>query len=148
VTDRAESIVQAMERAFAPRPPRPERPRILVEWWPRPVIVPGRDSWVTQVLDAAGAVNPMGDRPVKSAPITDDEALALAPDAVVIAWCGVPFAKYRPDVVYRRDAWKTMRALRNGHVYAVPEAFLGRPSPRLVEGVHAMRRIVDAVSGP
>jgi len=30
------------------------RPSILVEWWPKPVIVPGRLSWVTQMLDAAG----------------------------------------------------------------------------------------------
>jgi iron complex transport system substrate-binding protein len=124
-----------------------DRPKVLVEWWPKPVIVPGRDSWVTQLLEAAGGENPMRERPVKSAPITDDEAIALSPDAVVISWCGVKPEKYRPDIVYRRPAWRTIPAIEHHRVYCVPEAFLGRPGPRLIEGYRAFRRIVAQVHG-
>jgi len=147
VAARAEALISEMrlelerpvEKALQAR-----SPRVLVEWWPKPVIVPGRDSWVTQLLAAAGAENPLADRPVKSQPITDDEAIRLRPDAVVISWCGVKPHKYRPDVVYRRAAWRDLPALRLGHVYGVPEAYLGRPGPRLVEGCRALRRIVSA----
>jgi iron complex transport system substrate-binding protein len=119
---------------------------VLVEWWPKPVIVPGRDSWVNQLLDVAGGENPLADRAVKSTPISDDEALALDPDAVVVSWCGVRPEKYRLDVVYRRPAWQSLRAIRNRRVYPVPEAFLGRPGPRLVDGCRALRRIVSECS--
>jgi iron complex transport system substrate-binding protein len=142
--DRAEQVVAEM-RSELERPVTHEsRPRVLVEWWPKPVIVPGRDSWVNQLLDAVGGSNPLAHRDVKSTPITDEEARALNPDAVVIAWCGVPFRKYRPDVVYRRVAWQSLPALQNRHVFPVPEAYLGRPGPRLVDGSRALRNVVEA----
>ncbi|MCA9577370.1 MAG: helical backbone metal receptor [Polyangiales bacterium] len=141
----AAALVASMQSVLDARPEAAAPPRVLVEWWPRPVIVPGQRSWVTQQLLAAGGLNPMGERPVESSPITDAEAVALAPEAVVISWCGVPAAKYRPDVVLRREAWRELAAVRDGHVYCVPEAFLGRPGPRLVEGVHALREVVARV---
>ena len=130
-----------------PPPMASRRTKVLVEWWPKPVIVPGRDSWVNQLLEAAGGENPMRERPVKSAPITDDEAAAFSPDAVVISWCGVKPEKYRPDIVYRRPGWRSIPAIEHRRVYCVPEAFLGRPGPRLIEGYRAFRRIVSEVCG-
>lgn len=142
----AAALVASMRETLDARPlARPDTPRILIEWWPRPVIVPGRRSWVNQQLAAAGAINPMGERDVESSPITDDEAVAFNPDAVVIAWCGVPFEKYRPDVVLGRDAWQEIPAVREGRVHCISEAYLGRPGPRLVDGVHALRRVVEDV---
>jgi iron complex transport system substrate-binding protein len=127
--------------------PDPAGPRVLVEWWPKPVIVPGRDSWVTQLLEKAGGVNPLGHEPVKSRPIDDAEIDALAPDAVVISWCGVPFHRYREDVVTRRERWKRTPALTHGRVFRVPEAYMGRPGPRLVEGFRALREVVCVARG-
>lgn len=119
---------------------------ILVQWWPKPVIVPGKKSWVTDMLVAAGAANPLAERNVKSTPLEDAEVLALDPDAVVISWCGVRLEKYRPEVVYRNEQWQQMKAIVNKHVYCVPEAYLGRPSPRLVQGYEALRDIVRALN--
>ncbi len=141
----AHRLVASMQTVLDARPNPAWQPRVLVEWWPRPVIVPGRHSWVTQQLLAAGALNPMGERDVLSSPITDAEALELRPDAVVISWCGVPFDKYRADVVYGREAWKDLPALTQRQVHCIPEAFLGRPGPRLVDGVLALRAIVEAM---
>lgn len=141
VAERGEALVLEMQRELERREASEHRARILVEWWPKPVIVPGKKSWVNQLMDAAGAVNPLADRDVESSPISDEEAVALDPDAVVISWCGVRLEKYRPDVVYRRPAWQSMRALRDRRVYCVAEAFLGRPGPRLVDGCRALRAI-------
>jgi iron complex transport system substrate-binding protein len=141
----ASRVVSDMKRELdepaGPERPEHRRPSILVEWWPKPVIVPGKLSWVTQMLACAGARGPLDDEAVKSRPITDDEARRANPDAIVIAWCGVPFEKYRTDVVFRRAAWKDVTALREGRVHRIPEAFLGRPGPRLVEGVRELRRV-------
>jgi iron complex transport system substrate-binding protein len=144
VSDRGDALVAAMRgeiRAGSKRLAR--RPRVLVEWWPKPVISPGRDSWVNQLLDAAGGENPLEARAVKSQPLSDEEVAAFAPDAVVISWCGVRPEKYRPEVVYRRSSWRDLPALRSRRVYCVPEAYLGRPGPRLVEGFRALRAIVE-----
>lgn len=137
VPERADAIVGELELRAVPPPDR--RPRVLVEWWPKPVIVPGRRSWVTDLVEAAGGENPFGDRDVKSTPITVAEAVAAAPDVVAIAWCGVPTSHYRPSVVGKRAGWADVPAVRGGRVVPIPEAWLGRPGPRLVEGFRALR---------
>ena len=144
VPERANALIAAMRGEIETGSrTSARRPRVLVEWWPKPVIAPGRDSWVNQLLHSAGGENPLEGRAVKSQSLSDEEVCALAPDAVVISWCGVRPEKYRPDIVYRRASWRDLPALRERRVYCVPEAYLGRPGPRLVEGFRALRRIVD-----
>lgn len=118
-------------------------PRILVQWWPKPVIAPGRHSWVNGLMAAAGAINPLAQRGVKSTPLEDADVRSLNPDAIVISWCGVRPEKYRPAVIYRNKHWQKLKALLNKRVYCVPEAYLGRPSPRLLEGYKALQKIVS-----
>ncbi|HVJ15638.1 MAG TPA: helical backbone metal receptor [Polyangiaceae bacterium] len=137
----ADALVQSMQADITPELGG-ELPSVLVEWWPKPVIAPGRESWVTDLLRAAGGRNPLAERDVKSTPLSDDELRALDPEAVVICWCGVRFEKYRPDVVQRRPALQGGTALRRGNVFCIPEAYLGRPGPRLVEGFRALSAVV------
>lgn len=145
VPSRGERLVAEL-RGELSRLARPAQggPRVLVEWWPKPVIAPGRQSWVTQMIALAGGENPLTARDVRSAPLTDSEVVALDPDAVVIAWCGVPFRRYRPEVVRRRQGWSGLRCVGPGRIHAISEEFLGRPGPRLVEGVRQLRSVVDA----
>lgn len=138
----AEQVVARMQAEIPPTPATPAGPSILVQWWPKPVIAPGRRSWVTDLLAAAGAVNPLGEEPVLSRPLTDEEVRDLAPDAVVLSWCGVAPEKIRPDVVYRNPVFQGLPFLEERRVFTVPEAFLGRPSPRLVDGYRALAEIV------
>ena len=77
--------------------------------------------------------------------MADEEVAELAPDAVVISWCGVHPAKYRPDVVLRNERWQKLSFVKKRRVFCVGEQFLGRPGPRLVEGVRALRAVVDEV---
>jgi iron complex transport system substrate-binding protein len=145
VLPRGAELVASMRQAMPALTPASGAPRLLVEWWPKPVIVPGRRSWVHDLILLAGGENPLGERAVKSTPITDDEARAAAPDAIIISWCGVRLEKYRPQIVYRRPAWQQIPALVAKRVFAVPEAFLGRPGPRLVDGYRALREIVQSM---
>jgi iron complex transport system substrate-binding protein len=140
---RGQALVSEMREQAADIGGTPQsRPSILVEWWPKPVIVPGKYSWVSDMIAAVGARNPWGERECKSTPITDEEAIATAPDAVVLSWCGVAPDKVRPDIVRKREAWRHLPALTNNRIYCVPEAWMGRPGPRLIEGMRALRSIV------
>ncbi len=145
VPERGADLAADFERALTPSHQDGRRPNILVEWWPKPVIVPGAKSWVTQLLELAGGSNPLGGEDVESRPVTDDEVSAMQPDAVVMSWCGVEEHNYRPDIVRRRESWHALPALRNNRIYPVTEAWLGRPGPRLIQGLHALRAIVDEI---
>ena len=139
---RGRSLIAQMQSDMPPVEPGGPRPKVLVEWWPKPLIAPARLSWVNELLHLAGGVNPFEGRDGKSAEVSDDEVRAAAPDAVVMSWCGVKEEKYRRDVVERRPGWSDVRAVKHGRIYPVTEAFLGRPGPRLVEGYRALARIV------
>lgn len=147
VPERGEAVVADMQAALAPVAVSPgaRRPTILVQWWPKPVIAPGRLSWVDELIALAGGENPLHGDAVKSRPLTDEEVREMAPDALVLSWCGVAPEKVRPDVVLENPAWRELAFVREGRVFLVPEAFLGRPSPRLVEGVGRLRQVVAAV---
>lgn len=142
-----EALVRRMEEQLAPAPTAPGyRPSILVQWWPKPVIAPGRLSWTHDLIERAGGRNPLGAEELESRPLSDAEVRELAPDAIVLSWCGIATDKVRADVVYANPAWQQLDALRHNRVFVVPEAGLGRPSPRLVEGFRALRAIVAALA--
>jgi iron complex transport system substrate-binding protein len=142
VPDRAEALVDTLTAGLTPMPATGRR--VLVEWWPKPVIAAGHRSWIEGLVTLAGGENALTGRDCISTPLTDDEVVALAPDVVVVAWCGVPFERYRLDVVYRRPAWQGLRALQERRVVPIAEAWLGRPGPRLLDGYHALRRVLEA----
>ena len=147
VAERGETLIQELQGELTDRGFTAKKPRVVVQWWNRPTIAPGALSWVTDLLELVGAENPIGRERVKSRPISDDELAFLNPDAIIVSWCGVRPEKVRPEVVARNPAWQQVEAVKQGQIYAVPEAFLGRPGPRLVEGYRALAEIVQRVRG-
>ncbi|WP_299695895.1 ABC transporter substrate-binding protein [Hydrocarboniphaga sp.] len=145
VSERGAHLIRQMRAQMPAVGTRHHRPRILVEWWPKPVIVPARRSWVTDIIELAGGCNPCGDIDAKSWALPDDDHQTYTADAIVMSWCGVQQSKYRPEIVRRREHWRHWPALSNNQIYAVTEAWLGRPGPRLVEGYAALRRIIEAL---
>jgi len=145
VSERGETLIRDMRAELVDRGLPKTRPRVVVQWWHRPTVAPGALSWVTDMLELVGAENPIGRERVKSRPISDDELAYLNPDVIVLSWCGVEPEKYRPEVVARNSAWQEVNAIKRGRVVCVPEAYLGRPGPRLVEGYRALAGIVEAV---
>ena len=120
---------------------------ILVEWWPKPVIVPGAKSWVNEMLRLAGARNPWEGADAESLEVDGEQVRDSQPEAVVMSWCGVDESKYRPHVVRRRAGWADVPAIRNDRIFAIGEAWLGRPGPRLLEGIGKLRAVVGEVRG-
>ncbi len=144
--EKANQCVYEMQQVLATSNKRANKPSVLIQWWPKPVIAPGQNSWTEDLIEAAGLVNPIADRPVKSTPLTDKEVRDLNPDAIAISWCGVQHNKYRPKVIYRNPAWQNTRFVMRKQVFTIPEAYLGRPSPRLVNGFLALRDIATALN--
>jgi len=148
VEARAEELVRGMRRELdeirAARPPRAPVP-LLVEWWPKPVIVPGARSWVGDLLEVAGATNPFGDRDAKSLPVEPEEVLGAGVRAIAVSWCGVEERNYRPERVLARPGWGEVPAVRDRVVAPISEAFLGRPGPRVVEGARRLAALVARV---
>jgi len=144
VPERGAALVEQMEAAMPPVAPAADAPRVLVEWWPKPVIGAARRSWVHDLIERAGGRNLLAGAEAKSATLEPEAARQLAPEIVVMSWCGVKEEKYRADIVLRREGWADVPAVRGQKVFPITEAWLGRPGPRLVEGYRALRRLIAA----
>ncbi|MEX2498184.1 MAG: cobalamin-binding protein [Wenzhouxiangellaceae bacterium] len=142
-TPRAEQLARRFD-ALAGIRPAPDPLPVLVEWWPKPVIAPGRRSWVNEMLALAGGFNPFAGIEAESSEISTAQAVAAGPEAIVMSWCGVDESKYRPHIVERREGWQDIPAIRNHRIHAISEAWLGRPGPRLLDGIARLRAVVDA----
>ena len=142
----ADRVVGAMEarldRARARQPAL--RPTVYLEWWPKPVIVPGRRCWTTEMITLAGGSAAFGDLDVRSTPVVDDAVPPRAPDILLTCWCGVPHERQVPRKMTERAGWDVIPGVRSGDVYAAEERYFGRPGPRLVDGVEWLQeRICD-----
>lgn len=127
--ERAEQVVEEFGRELRSlRTDFSHPPRVLVEWWPRPIIAAARESWVTDLLAALGAENALAERAGRSTPLTLDEVRAARPDLIVCSWCGAK--KLRPEVIEARGLGVP--------VVAIHESGLGRPGPRLIEGARQL----------
>ncbi|AKS41755.1 cobalamin-binding protein [Wenzhouxiangella marina] len=138
----ARHLIEAFEQRLDLPPPAHAPVPILIEWWPKPVIVPGRRSWTNEMLERVGGVNPFADVDRESLEISTEQACSAQPEAIVMSWCGVAEDKYRPHIVTRREGWSELPAVRNGRVLPISEAWLGRPGPRLIEGFDRLAEVV------
>ena len=134
---RAQEVAARLDadlRALHGTYPRP--PRVLVEWWPRPIIAATRDSWVTDLLDLLGAENALAGRPGRSTPLTLDEVRSARPDLIVCSWCGAK--KLRPELIEARGLGVP--------VVAIHESGLGRPGPRLLDGAQQLAQALKSLA--
>ncbi len=145
--ERGEALLLEMQsriqklRAGVPGFSRP--PKVMVEWWPKPVIVATRDSWITQMLEVLGAENAFAKIEKRSSVISLEVAIAANPDVICCSWCGVK--KLRREKILSRSGWQEIPAVSKNHVYDVPESFVGRPSPRLLEGLEILSGVLRGV---
>jgi iron complex transport system substrate-binding protein len=118
--ERAEQAVRSMEQQVeALRRAQPATPvRIYLEWWPRPMFAPGRDTYA-------------------------HELVAADPELCFVSWCGVAEDKLDPENLTTRPGLEQLAAARAGRVYRLDERFSGRPGPRMLE---ASRRMADVIA--
>ncbi len=144
LAQRAAQVVSRMQDEIeALRRGRPSVPvRIYLEWWPRPMFSPGRDSYADELIELAGGVNVFGDRAGASVQVEPDELVAAAPELCFVSWCGVEEAKLDPQRLIGRPGLQALTAAQAGRVYRLDERFSGRPGPRMLE---ASRRMAAAI---
>ncbi len=144
----AETIVAAMqarlEAVEAKARVLPRRARVFLEWWPKPVIVPGRACWTTEMIRIAGGESVFGHLDVRSTPIETDAVPPTSPDVLLTCWCGVPHERQKPEKLRERPGWEDIPGVRSGQVFAAEERLFGRPGPRLVEGVEWLHERIAA----
>ena len=103
-----------------------QRPRVFWRIWDAPLITIGRGSFLSQLVDIAGARNVYEDIAAPSQQITFEDVVRRDPEFVLVGPEG-------NETITTDPAWRALRAVREGRVRIVDTTLVGRPSVRLGE---------------
>jgi iron complex transport system substrate-binding protein len=136
--DRATAVVEEMKGVFASTRNAvagAETRTVYCEEWGKPLI--HSQTWVAELVSGAG-----GRFLGKPGSVTDAAAVAAQdPDVLVFAWCGAGDRVPLGRVIEKRQ-WQSLRAVREGRVYCVPDEFLNTPAPNLLQGLRALAGVI------
>ena len=112
------------------RPLRARRPAVFVVLGTAPIFTVGRGSYIASLIELAGARNAAADVAAPYARYSAEALIARQPDALIVD----------PDVRFADVAatppWSSLYAVRQHHVYVLPDAaILERPGPRYNDGL-------------
>lgn len=131
------AVQQDLEAASAGDVPADHRPSVLLLSWDRPPIVLGSGSFLSEILDRAGARNAFADLAVPSAPVSIEAVAARDPDWLLSTGAEPPALAGRPE-------WQGVRAVRLRRFLNVEGSEFNRPSPRIGSAVRQLRRVLEA----
>lgn len=123
-------------------PAERRRRTACIEWIDPPMMA---GNWTPELIDLAGGVQPLAVAGRHSTYTPWDDVVRFDPEVVVVMPCG--FDLERTVVEARRLAefadWQTLRAVRDGRVYAVDgNALFNRSGPRIVDSLELLARLV------
>ena len=99
----------------------------------------GPDSFVAELLTAAGGANIFADVTDAYPQVSLEQIVAKAPETIILAdsvW-GVT-----PEAVAAREGWGAIPAVTNGRVFPIDDNIVSRPGPRIVQGFAAVVAIL------
>lgn len=115
----------------------PSRPSVFVLVWDRPPMTLGQGSFLSEILEHAGARNAFADLEGSSAPISIEAVAGRDPDFVLTTADGDPAIASRPE-------WRAVRAVRENRFLRVKGSEFNRPSPRVGDAVRQLAAALAA----
>ncbi|MBK7578638.1 MAG: ABC transporter substrate-binding protein [Myxococcales bacterium] len=114
------------------------RPRALLVFGLRPVVVAAPGSFPDEMLTLAGADNVIVGERTRFPTLGIERVLALDPDVVVDSTGGA----MREGISITKDlpGWTEVRAVREGHLVVVSDDRVLRPGPRVGQGLAVLAR--------
>lgn len=118
------------------------RPRLYWEWWPNPIYTPGRQNWLTDVSELAGAINVFADFDTDNVKATREMVAEKNPDHICVVWCGIELKRIKTSMITEREEWRNMSAIVQNQVHILEEGLYCRPSPRILDGLEKLVSLI------
>jgi iron complex transport system substrate-binding protein len=118
------------------------RPSLYWEWWPKPIFTPGKINWLTEVSEAAGAVNVFQDIELASVQTEWEDVVNRKPDFICLAWVGVRKEKVQKEIVKKRAGFEKLGLTNDNQILILEEELYCRPSPRLLDGLEMLYPLI------
>jgi len=115
-------------------------PGVFVQIGINPIITVGRDTFHNDMITMAGGFNISGHEKAKYPQYNMEEILLKSPDIIIIS------SMHRGGGFERKKEewknWKNIPAVRNGRIYIIDSDLIDHPSPRIVDGLEELARLI------
>ena len=127
--------VREVAARVAPRP----RPRVLYVVWPEPLVVPGRNAIVSELIELAGGRSITATSGEGYPRYSVEAALARNPEVILIASHD---AARSPLMRAKWERFTQVPAVSAGRLYTLDGNLMHRYGPRMVDGLEVLARLL------
>ncbi len=116
------------------------RPKVFIQISDAPIVTVGKGSFADDLIRLAGGENIAGKEKEVYPRFGMEEILKRSPEVIVISSMN-PKGDYQ-KVLQDWNRWKTIPAVKNGRIHLIDSDLLDRPSPRIVNGLEELARVL------
>ncbi len=116
------------------------RPKVFIQIGDAPIVTVGKGSFADDLLRLAGGENIAGKEKEVYPRFGMEEILKRSPEVIVISSMN-PKGDYQ-KILQEWTRWKTIPAVKNGRIYLIDSDLLDRPSPRIIDGLEELARVL------
>lgn len=98
----------------------------------------GPNTFINSIIELAGGRNVMAEAPVAWPSYTLEEIVKTDPDIIFISG-----DDSMVDLMKTSSGYKDMRAVKEGHVYAIDPNLTSRPSPSILDALKIIKDVLD-----
>jgi len=115
------------------------RPGVFFQIGAAPVVSVGTRTYIHELIMLAGGMNvTSGETPYPR--FSREQLIALSPDVVIIT--SMTRSDAFEQVLAEWNKWPQIQAVRNKQIYMADSDLFDRPSPRLVDGLEALVKLI------
>jgi iron complex transport system substrate-binding protein len=116
------------------------RPKVFIQIGDTPIVTVGKGSFADDLIRLAGGEN-IASREKEVYPrFGMEEILKRSPEVILISSMN-PKGDYQ-KIFLEWSRWKTIPAVKNNRIHLIDSDLIDRPSPRIIEGLEEMARIL------
>src|SRR4030042_1389985 len=115
-------------------------PKVFIQIGDVPIVTVGKGSFADDLIRLAGGENIAGKEKEVYPRFGMEEILKRSPEVIVISSMN-PRGDYQ-KILQEWARWKTIPAVKNGRIHLIDSDLLDRPSPRIIDGLEELARVL------
>ena len=142
--DRAQALVRDMhariERIRTRTATAKRRPRVFFQLGNAPIVSAGTNTFVHELITVAGGLN-LARGPAAYPKFSLERILTLSPEIILVS--SMPGDAETEHALGQWRQWPGIPAVRNNKIFTVDADLFNRPTPRLVDGLEHLARLIQ-----
>jgi iron complex transport system substrate-binding protein len=115
------------------------RPRVFFQIGISPIVSVGSDTFIHEIIVLAGGKN-LAEGKIPYPRFSQEQVLGLSPEVFILTSMARTGAFEKAKAKWER--WPQLDAVRSGRIHLVDSNLFDRPSPRLVDALEVMARLI------